>query len=120
MRNILLIISFIFGVSCLMLAIYYRGTPLHYLFILLYGLSGGFFIHEINKKTGIKNIKKPVRIRLRSYVAVSFVLAGLVFCVGSLLNVDMSVKILSTVGTLFICGILTLLYSIHIVKKDKQ
>ena len=121
MRNILLITYFILGLSSFVIGFtVFRDTLWFHLFALLYALSIALLGYEMRKKLGIKKVKKPVKIRILSYVAVSFVLAGLVFFAGTLLNWGESVRKLSTVGTLFICGILTLLYSIHIVKKNKQ
>ena len=108
MKNIRLFISIILFVSFFVLQIvFHRGTQLYYLFVLLYALSIGFLSHELGKKLGVKKIKLP---KVFSYLAVSFAVAGIVFCIESLFNMDLIVKIYSVASIIFIAGIMFIVY----------
>jgi hypothetical protein len=122
MKSIRLIVSIILGISSFVIGqtFFHRGTLWYYFFMLLYVLFVAFFSYELKNKLGIKKVKKPVKIRILSCVVAAFVIAGFVFGIESLLNVDKSIIKWSIVATFFISGILIFVYSIYILKKNKQ
>ena len=118
MKNVRLVISCILFVASLLtfsvVSFHHYGTSLYYFFVILYGLSLGFFGHEVGKKlkkkTKIKQIKKQA---VFGFFMGTIVIAVLVFLMESWFNLSKNIKIWSMIFVFLLGGIMMIVFIIR-------